>query len=200
MLPHRTTIYTIRWNFSSTQPEPSFPLFFRRSTILSSHRESRFSDRIRAIWLKRAGEVRMMAKSWKTKLIHTDSKIPQNYESLASPTYRGSTTVFPSASPCMTPGINGESATPMGCMARRPRWSWPRGSASWNPGLTRILITRGASGDIADQFRAIAEWGSHAGSCERVLPESQTMPRGCSPASEFPRIFTIPAWAETSAR
>ena len=40
----------------------------------------------------------MMAKSWKTKLIHTDSKIPQNYESLASPTYRGSTTVFPSAS------------------------------------------------------------------------------------------------------
>ncbi len=38
-----------------------------------------------------------MAKSWKTKLIHTDAKIPQGYKSLATPVYRGSTTVFPSA-------------------------------------------------------------------------------------------------------
>lgn len=39
-----------------------------------------------------------MTKSWKTKLIHTDAKIPQGYRSLASPTFRGSTTVFASAS------------------------------------------------------------------------------------------------------
>jgi cystathionine beta-lyase len=39
-----------------------------------------------------------MAKSWKTRLIHSDTKIPQNYHSLASPTFRGSTTVFTSAS------------------------------------------------------------------------------------------------------
>jgi cysteine-S-conjugate beta-lyase len=39
-----------------------------------------------------------MTKSWKTKLIHTDATIPAGYRSLASPTYRGSTTVFPSAS------------------------------------------------------------------------------------------------------
>jgi cystathionine beta-lyase len=39
-----------------------------------------------------------MTKSWKTKLIHTDAKIPQGYRSLATPVYRGSTTVFPSAS------------------------------------------------------------------------------------------------------
>jgi cysteine-S-conjugate beta-lyase len=38
-----------------------------------------------------------MSKSWKTKLIHPDSKIPEGYHSLASPTFRGSTTVFPSA-------------------------------------------------------------------------------------------------------
>jgi cystathionine beta-lyase len=38
-----------------------------------------------------------MTKSWKTKLIHTDATIPQGYKSLASPVYRGSTTVFPSA-------------------------------------------------------------------------------------------------------
>ncbi len=38
-----------------------------------------------------------MTKSWKTKLIHTDAKIPQGYQSLATPVYRGSTTVFPSS-------------------------------------------------------------------------------------------------------
>jgi cysteine-S-conjugate beta-lyase len=38
-----------------------------------------------------------MSKSWKTKLIHSDAKIPQGYRSLATPVYRGSTTLFPSA-------------------------------------------------------------------------------------------------------
>ena len=38
-----------------------------------------------------------MTKSWKTKLIHSDAKIPEGYRSLATPVYRGSTTVFPSA-------------------------------------------------------------------------------------------------------
>jgi cysteine-S-conjugate beta-lyase len=39
-----------------------------------------------------------MTKSWKTKLIHTDAKLPEGYRSLASPTFRGSTTLFPSSS------------------------------------------------------------------------------------------------------
>ena len=38
-----------------------------------------------------------MTKNWKTKLIHTDAKIPEGYRSLASPTYRGSTTLFRSS-------------------------------------------------------------------------------------------------------
>ena len=38
-----------------------------------------------------------MPKTWKTRLIHTDAKVPQGYRSLATPVYRGSTTLFPSA-------------------------------------------------------------------------------------------------------
>ena len=38
-----------------------------------------------------------MTKNWKTKLIHSDAQIPSGYRSLASPTFRGSTTLFPSA-------------------------------------------------------------------------------------------------------
>jgi cystathionine beta-lyase len=38
-----------------------------------------------------------MAKSWKTRLIHSDVRVPQGYRSLASPGFRGSTTLFPDA-------------------------------------------------------------------------------------------------------
>jgi len=38
-----------------------------------------------------------MAKSWKTRLIHSDVEVPAGYRSLASPVYRGSTTLFPDA-------------------------------------------------------------------------------------------------------
>ena len=38
-----------------------------------------------------------MAKHWKTKLIHSDAQAPEGYRSLATPTYRGSTVVFPEA-------------------------------------------------------------------------------------------------------
>jgi len=39
-----------------------------------------------------------MAKTWQTKLIHSDVVIPEGYHSLTTPVYRGSTTLFPSAS------------------------------------------------------------------------------------------------------
>src|SRR4051794_19761909 len=38
-----------------------------------------------------------MSKSWKTRLIHSDARIPEGFESLNIPVYRASTTVFPSA-------------------------------------------------------------------------------------------------------
>lgn len=33
-------------------------------------------------------------KTWKTRLIHSDAKVPQDFRSLATPTYRGSTVLF----------------------------------------------------------------------------------------------------------
>ncbi len=39
-----------------------------------------------------------MTKDWKTRLIQTDAKVPEGFESLASPVYRGSTVVFPDTS------------------------------------------------------------------------------------------------------
>jgi cysteine-S-conjugate beta-lyase len=39
-----------------------------------------------------------MNKSWQTRLIHSDAAVPPGYRSLVPPVYRGSTTLFPSAS------------------------------------------------------------------------------------------------------
>jgi cystathionine beta-lyase len=36
-----------------------------------------------------------MPRSWATKLIHTDATVPEGFRSLATATYRGSTTLFP---------------------------------------------------------------------------------------------------------
>src|SRR5438874_11368950 len=38
-----------------------------------------------------------MSKHWTTKLIHSDVRVPEGFRSLAVPTYRGSTTLFPDA-------------------------------------------------------------------------------------------------------
>lgn len=35
-----------------------------------------------------------MAKDWKTKLIHTDARVPEGFHSLSTPVYRGSTVLF----------------------------------------------------------------------------------------------------------
>jgi cysteine-S-conjugate beta-lyase len=39
-----------------------------------------------------------MTKTWQTRLLHSDATVPEGYRSLATPVYRGSTTIFPSAS------------------------------------------------------------------------------------------------------
>jgi cystathionine beta-lyase len=38
-----------------------------------------------------------MSKSWKTRLIHSNAQAPEGFRSLATPTYRGSTVLFPNA-------------------------------------------------------------------------------------------------------
>ena len=38
-----------------------------------------------------------MSKNWKTRLIHSDAQHPAGFRSLATPTYRGSTVLFPNA-------------------------------------------------------------------------------------------------------
>ena len=38
-----------------------------------------------------------MNTTWQTRLLHSGTRVPEGYRSLATPVYRGSTTLFPSA-------------------------------------------------------------------------------------------------------
>ena len=38
-----------------------------------------------------------MSKNWKTKLIHSDARVPEGFRSLSTPVYRASTVLFPNA-------------------------------------------------------------------------------------------------------
>ncbi len=81
-----------------------------------------------------------MTKNWKTKLIHSDAKIPEGYRSLASPTFRGSTTLFPFR--LRRHGHLGSVARRLHVRplrhAHRP-WNSPRESANSNPARTPFL-------------------------------------------------------------
>jgi len=89
--PHRILTYTILPERASTQPEPLKSFGIRVPSYNSG--ELPFAQKAE-FW----GRVPSMTKSWQTKLIHSDAKIPQGYKSLATPVYRGSTTLFPTAS------------------------------------------------------------------------------------------------------
>lgn len=43
------------------------------------------------------GYPHVMGKNWKTKLIHSDVRIPEGFHSLSTPVFRGSTVLFPNA-------------------------------------------------------------------------------------------------------
>lgn len=58
------------------------------------HRSSRVAPGVQA-W---GANQRAMPQSWKTRLIHSETALPQGYRSLVTPVYRGSTTLFESAS------------------------------------------------------------------------------------------------------
>ena len=71
-----------------------------------------------------------MKKDWTTKLIHSDARVPEGFRSLATPVYRGSTTLFSDAADVTTTGTNTKSATPTAFTARPRRLSWRARSAS----------------------------------------------------------------------
>jgi cystathionine beta-lyase len=72
----------------------------RSFTILSGDKTGPFHTQLRSVHatISAMGDKMSTTKDWKTKLIHSDATVPEGFRSLSTPTYRGSTVVFPRAS------------------------------------------------------------------------------------------------------
>ena len=84
--------------------------------------------------------------SWKTKLIHPENHAPEGYESLADPTWRGSTTLFPDAAAVTDNWDQYEAGYTYGLYGTPTTLEWPRVRAlgEWLPHRSSRRAARSA--------------------------------------------------------
>ncbi|MFZ0816791.1 MAG: cystathionine beta-lyase [Candidatus Sulfotelmatobacter sp.] len=107
-----------------------------------------------------------MGKSWKTRLIHSDVKIPEGYHSLASPVYRGSTTLFPDAASVDDTWDQHESGYTYGLYGTPTTLELAAKICELEKGY-RTIIMPGGQGAIALISLALLKSGDHI-----LIPES----------------------------
>jgi cysteine-S-conjugate beta-lyase len=107
-----------------------------------------------------------MAKHWKTKLIHSDVKIPQGFRSLAPPVYRGSTTLFPEAAAVTDDWDQYDAGYTYGLYGT-PTTLELAGRVCELEGGYRTIITPGGQGAISLINLALLRAGDHL-----LVPES----------------------------
>jgi len=115
-----------------------------------------------------------MAKSWKTRLIHSDVKVPEGYRSLASPVYRGSTTLFPDAASVNDTWDQHEAGYTYGLYGTPTTLELAGKICELEKGY-RTLVTPGGQGAIALINLALLKSGDHI-----LIPESVYTPNRLS--------------------
>jgi cysteine-S-conjugate beta-lyase len=111
-----------------------------------------------------------MAKSWKTRLIHSDVQVPEGYRSLASPVFRGSTTLFPDAAAVNDGWDQYELGYTYGLYGTPTTLELAGKICELEKGY-RTIITPGGQGAIALINLAFLKSGDHI-----LLPESVYTP------------------------
>jgi cysteine-S-conjugate beta-lyase len=111
-----------------------------------------------------------MHKSWKTRLIHSDVEVPKGYRSLASPVFRGSTTVFPNAASVNDSWDQYEVGYTYGLYGTPTTFELAGKICELEKGY-RTIITPGGQGAIALINLALLKAGDHI-----LVPESVYTP------------------------
>lgn len=107
-----------------------------------------------------------MSASWRTKLIHPGVSVPGGFRSLASPIYRGSTTLFDTAAQVQDNWRHEEAAYTYGLYGTPTTLELGARIAELENG-THTLLTPGGQAAIALVYFAFAVNGDHA-----LVPES----------------------------
>lgn len=111
-----------------------------------------------------------MTKDWKTRLIHTDVSVPEGFESLTTPVYRGSTVVFPNTSSTHTDWNQEEFGYAYG-LHGTPTTMELAGRIAELEGGTRTLLTPSGLAAIGVVDLAFLSAGSHV-----LIPENVYTP------------------------
>jgi cystathionine beta-lyase len=107
-----------------------------------------------------------MHKDWKTLLIHSDAQIPQGFESLATPVYRGSTVLFSDAASARDDWNQYEVGYTYGLYGTPTTLELAGKICELEKGL-RTIITPGGQAAISLIHLAVLKSGDHV-----LLPES----------------------------
>ncbi|HEU4700055.1 MAG TPA: cystathionine beta-lyase [Gemmatimonadales bacterium] len=107
-----------------------------------------------------------MDRSWQTKLIHTDARVPEGYRSLATPVYRGSTTLFPNAAAATDDWRQHEVGYTYGLFGTPTSLELAARLAELEGGR-HTFLTPGGQGAIALIYLALTKAGDHV-----LVPDS----------------------------
>jgi len=107
-----------------------------------------------------------MRKTWKTKLIHSDVQVPQGFQSLASPVFRGSTVLFPNAAAVTDNWDQYEAGYTYGLYGTPTALELAGGICELEHGY-RTILTPGGQAAISLINLALLKVGDHL-----LLPES----------------------------
>ncbi|HUI84904.1 MAG TPA: cystathionine beta-lyase [Candidatus Binatia bacterium] len=107
-----------------------------------------------------------MQKDWKTRLIHSDVQVPQGFRSLATPVYRGSTTLFSDAAALTDAWDQYEAGYTYGLFGTPTTLELAGRICELEQGY-RTIITAGGQGAISLINLALLRAGDHI-----LVPES----------------------------
>src|SRR6201997_5524204 len=116
--------------------------------------------------LHRSFKIAGMPKNWKTKLIHSDAKIPEGFRSLSSGVQRASTVLFPSAASVKDEWDQYEVGYTYGLYGTPTTLELAARVCELEQGF-RTIITPGGQGAISLIHLALLKSGDHV-----LLPES----------------------------
>jgi len=105
-------------------------------------------------------------KDWKTRLIHSDAEVPEGFESLVTPVYRGSTVLFPRAAAASDSWNQHQVGYTYGLYGTPTNLELAARICELEKGL-RTIITPGGQSAISLIHLALLKAGGHV-----LLPES----------------------------
>ena len=108
----------------------------------------------------------MAQKDWKTRLIHSDAEVPEGFESLSSPVYRGSTVLFPRAAAATDQWNQHEVGYTYGLYGTPTTLELAARVCELEKGF-RTIVTPGGQSAISLIHLALLKTGDHV-----LLPES----------------------------